>query len=292
MHLQDLRPTVAKAVEHGAQQTAISSFSWDVAGDCEDPRTVTMNGRHTRRPVSFGVSKAGKPFQYERARYNKVVSHDLSTAPMWLDMSTRCRRCEPCLAYRRRIWQARIMTEIMCSKRTWFGTLTLSPEEHYLSECRSPEDFSVLDEQQKFLELHRANGDLLTRYIKRVRKAAKGQLRILLVVEPHQSGLPHYHALIHEMHGSSITKKVLVDQWTHGLIRKWKLVDDPRKGAWYVAKYLTKTAGARVRASKQYGDIITALGPSNPDDNLGCVIFSPPPGEVSKEIPVPQERED
>lgn len=175
------------------------------------------------------------------------------------------------------------MTEIMASQRTWFGTLTLSPEEHYLSECRSPYDFSVLSEHEKLMALHEANGDLLTRYVKRLRKAAVGKLRLAIVMEPHKSGLPHYHALVHEQHGAKITKAILVDQWPHGLIRKWKLVDDPRKGAWYVAKYLTKTVGARVRASKGYGDIITALALEEADR----LLVSPPtpsPPPQGKEI--------
>lgn len=281
MDLVDLRPVVAKAIESGATQTAISSFSWDVAGDCENPQHVSHEGRHMRRPCSpYGVMKSGKLYQRANSTYIRRVAHDLSNAPMWLDMTVRCRKCEPCLAHRRRLWQARIITEIMASQRTWFGTLTLRPEEHYLSECRSPGDLSVLSEQQKTLALHKANGDLLTRYIKRVRASSKGQLRLCLVMEPHKSGLPHYHALVHEPNHGEVLKSTLQRHWPHGH-SSWKLVSDQKRGSWYVAKYLSKTVGARVRASKNYGDIITALAL----DTLAEGVVkpkSPPPEDFEK----------
>lgn len=287
MDRSQLLPLARRAIEAGAAQTAISSFLWDVSGRCQRPRRVTLTGRQLLRPRSaLRRTRAGKIYRKLGAEYDRVVNTDLTNAPLWLDMDVPCRQCEPCLAHRRRVWQSRILTEILASRRTWFGTLTLSPEEHYLSECRVGSTFSVLSEHEKLLALHKANSDLLTRYWKRVRKASVGRLRLCLVMEPHKSGLPHYHALVHETHEGRTTKATLKEQWPHGFSR-WKLVDDPRKGSWYVAKYLTKTIGARVRASKSYGDVHTALAVEDP---IGASFLNKKPPQKGLETMPQSER--
>lgn len=92
----------------------------------------------------------------------------------------------------------------------------------------------------------------ITLFLKRVRKqVGVGQLRYLLVREKHKSGLPHYHALIHESGETPIRYKVLEDNWTLGF-SKFKLLDDERT-ATYVTKYLGKSNDGRVRASLRYG---------------------------------------
>lgn len=184
----------------------------------------------------------------------------------WVDLEVRCRRCANCLAMRRRMWSARVKFELtahaMIGARTWFGTLTLSPEQQFIAlatarkeATTSGQDFDIdkTDEQQ-FIARHRTISRWLTLYLKRVRKQAGVPFRYLLVCEKHKSGLPHYHILIHEDSASSqIPKRILNDQWIHGFSR-WKLVEDLRQGT-YLCKYLAKSPEARVRASGQYGRI-------------------------------------
>lgn len=271
MDITDVKEVARKALESGCTQTAISSFLWDVSGSCQSPRRVSLEGRHLRRshPVWARSKKTSRLYGRLNAQYDAMVSTNLANAPIWVDLDTRCRQCPECIAHRKRLWRARILAELNASQRSWFGTLTLRPEEHYLSECRSGKNFSVLSEQEKLLALHEANADEITRYWKRVRKNSEGNLRLAMVVEPHKSGLPHYHAVVHEKHGSTVTKATLQNQWTLGFTQ-WRVVDNNECASWYVAKYLTKTVGARVRASKQYGDISTALA-------IGAATLAPFP---------------
>lgn len=83
-------------------------------------------------------------------------------------------------------------------------------------------------------------------------------LRLLVVVEAHKDGEPHYHILLHEPKGSpQVGERLLRQQWALGFV-KFKLVamdgEDTSRSAWYIAKYLGKAALARVRASIAYGD--------------------------------------
>lgn len=66
---------------------------------------------------------------------------------------------------------------------------------------------------------------------------------------------PHYHLLIHELPGQPPLREAFIRQeWAehHGWL-KAKLVDEPAKAAGYAAKYISKEALARVRASVGYG---------------------------------------
>ena len=98
----------------------------------------------------------------------------------------------------------------------------------------------------------------IQRFFKRIRKNSKAKLRYLVVQELHKSGQPHYHALIHEVSGT-LTKATLQSAWTWGFSQA-KLADP--KTAIYVCKYLTKSEGARVRASLGYGKRHTILSAS------------------------------
>lgn len=143
--------------------------------------------------------------------------------------------------------------------RTWFGTLTLRPELQHRAKLeaavyvkrRGIGDFEAMSEKEQFSARHRIVSQWLTKYIKRVRKSSGAPLRYLLVAEAHQSGLPHYHMLVHESSPEHpVTERVLRLKWTLGFSR-WSLANE--KSAAYVCKYLTKTAMARVRASRGYG---------------------------------------
>ena len=53
-------------------------------------------------------------------------------APMPVEQQVRCRKCDGCLAHKARLWIARGVDEIKASTRTWFGTLTVRPEDRFV----------------------------------------------------------------------------------------------------------------------------------------------------------------
>lgn len=161
------------------------------------------------------------------------------------------------------------MHEIAAAERTWFGTFTLAPQHHYAMQCRALahqaarsipikelSDDDVVDLQSREV------GKELTKFLKRLRKkAGSHSLRYLLVQERHTSGLPHYHALIHEVGDVPLTKRMLEAEWEFGFT-KFKLVDESPddtgnslRAAYYVCKYLQKASDGRVRASQGYGQL-------------------------------------
>ena len=173
---------------------------------------------------------------------------------------TPCHKCEPCLEARQKLWTARATQEIKDSVRTWFGTLTLSPDTWMLALSRARARqaaqgvaFDLLPEGEKFTLWNAQIAPEITKYLKRVRFECGGTLRYLFVTEAHQSGVPHYHALVHECDPANpVRKRTLDRQWTLGLVKQWRLVDDVAP-AHYVCKYLGKDQRARTRASQDYG---------------------------------------
>lgn len=157
------------------------------------------------------------------------------------------------------MWYARAITETMQSTRTWFGTITLHPDAVHQGLIRARRQsaragliWEEMTPHEQFRELHKQNGLELQLWLKRVRKQSKATFRFLLVAEAHKSGLPHYHCLIHEQDGGGVVRHaVLSQQWTKGFTN-FKLVTDAKQ-AGYLCKYLSKSALARVRASKLYG---------------------------------------
>lgn len=182
---------------------------------------------------------------------------------MTVTLHTKCRRCESCLKLRGAEWRYRIKGELATASRTWFGTLTLNPQEHAralaavrLDLSKQGVDFEALPAEEQFLLRHKQIGKEITLFIKRIRKAG-APFRYLVVCEVHDGGggadgLPHYHLLIHEKSiMSPMRKRMLQSQWRLGF-SAFKLVDDPSQ-ATYLAKYLSKSLLARVRASQRYG---------------------------------------
>lgn len=245
LHLDRLHAILETAYAAGARRRSAFITEWSIAGDCESPYFTEIQGRPERRP--------GDP------RYQIVgVGHP---TPQTLWLHTRCRRCRRCLRMRARRWFGGALRETKASTRTWFGTLTLSPEWQLraLSTARvnlaaQGVDFDCLDGPAQFLERHKAVSPELTKYIKRIRKESGAALRYLLVAEKHESGLPHYHMLVHEAPlGGTVSHRTLSTQWGLGFER-WRL-SDPQKPAraGYLCKYLSKSLQARVRASQGYG---------------------------------------
>lgn len=237
-YVRDVERIALRALDKGGVLVSPSVVRWDCAGGCEKPHEFTIEGR----------TPAGGFMGTVPAPIGRVL---------FIDMAVPCRTCEHCLARRSYQWRCRAEREIALSARTWFGTFTLRPETHVIHEYRASlrlrqagVDFYALDWRRQFAERHSECSRDFTKYFKRLRKA--GQVfRYLLVLEAHQSGLPHYHALLHEPHGTpGCRKSVLEKHWWLGF-SSFRLAE--QGSAPYVCKYLVKSALARQRASLHYG---------------------------------------
>lgn len=235
------------------------SMRADLAGDCQHPVLVHQRSRPNQPNEKF-----------------VVVRKKAGNVPFDLEYWVRCRMCEKCMAARSARWRYRIADEVSAAGRTWLLSLTFRPDVHQkaLDALRhrldkSGVDLASYDDLERFKLLADALGKYGTLYFKRLRKA-DCQFRYVFVAEAHKTGLPHFHALIHET-GDPVRHSALVGAWEWGFIHA-KLVQDVAQAA-YVAKYLSKTMGARVRASIQYGK------PKRPDAVAPKGVKRAPPKE-------------
>lgn len=242
--IETARQLMMTALAAGAIRTGPHSFEWDVSGNCEAPQRVEIAGRPPGR-----------------GRRNEVVLGRLNW-PVYGVMHNRCRRCPACMRQRAHKWALRAASEIGSASRTWFCTLTFAPEVayRYLSQVRKRMatqgiDYDTLSQDDQFRLLAGHSGGEVTRYLKRVRKNTGAPMRYLLVAEPHRSGSPHFHLLVHEQAAAiPIRWAKLAGAWRVGFCQA-KLLDPmgSKHTARYVSKYLAKSLSARVRASKGYG---------------------------------------
>lgn len=249
----------SKALASGGQLVAPTRIEWDMSGNCTAPVGRDISYRQpkqslgTRRDYAWGVEwrrkhTVEKPFNQSPLHMGLVVG-----------MTLRCRRCDNCRNGRKWLWTQRARTETGGSYRTWFGTITLSPQSQFrfLTLARAKLSKQGVDfDGEDFGAQHRlrvsAISPEITKYLKRVRKASGAPLRFLMVSEVHKSGEPHFHMLVHETdHDAQVTHRILSDHWKWGFT-KWNLVKDA-KSASYLTKYLAKSSAARVRASLRYG---------------------------------------
>lgn len=288
-HLEKVRGLALHALGMGATLISPSRVRWDVSGKCARPRYVERVGR-IEADEKLELDPWGEPRRRRRLRqpgggFVKRSVLDFETGEvddhvvyrsdyMVLEMLMKCRQCEYCLKQRANEWKARAKREVALSERTWFFTLTLSPEEqlkasytaelqaskeglkwHELVSCRPGEDQGERSRRlssEQFKRRHDAIGPHIQTWLKRVRKESGAKFRYLIVAEAHKSGLPHYHGLIHEVGGEQpVRKRTLQGQWKLGF-SQFRLVEDDREAA-YVCKYLSKSVLARVRASNRYG---------------------------------------
>ena len=233
--LRDGQRLAARAIAGGGQHTGLTEVRWDVSGRCLSPRTVEVWGR---------------PDAQER-RAGKSSIATIYDVP--------CRRCEPCRKARAARWRYRAHVEMQGAWRTWFGTLTLSPDRRVFIEAaaraglaRRGTAWSDLDAEEQWQASVAVASAEVTKWLKRIRKESGAKLRFILVVEAHKSGDPHFHVLIHEQQADlQVGERTLRKQWRWGF-SKFNLVHET-KVARYVTKYLTKSVLARVRASIRYG---------------------------------------
>jgi len=255
---------------------------WDPSGDCAAPHQVEQVGflgedpqDWTAPPVWGPRLEVGKshgwhwvpadPFAIpfpgdeqklefwsverklrERKFSSNVIPQDRQ---FFLTIMVRCRKCEPCKAWRRRLWAARALTEMQLSSRTWFCTYTLRPRALLRArvEARSNDYDAIARVMLKWF----------TKYLKRLRKEVKVPLRYFVVAEPHRGGgehdgMPHLHALIHER-GCEIGNRAIKGKWQRHGFADCKLADAMH--AHYLSKYVGKLIASRARASQRYGAV-------------------------------------
>lgn len=224
----------------------------DLSGRCDDPVNTIVEG---------ALPEMGVPGRYRTQSNAKHRDH--TEGHLSVSFLVPCRRCGPCLRQRAWRWATAAEREITRAaahgRRTWFGTLTLSPQSHFemLLRAERHAGHQVEGTEDEFALRHAAVSRELTLALKRIRKRKGGSnaFRYLLVAEKHKSGLPHYHMLLHEQE-ATVLKSELNGFWPWGH-SQWRLVrleNEPAgKPARYIAKYLSKSAEARVRASQDYG---------------------------------------
>lgn len=197
--------------------------------------------------------------------YQGLPSKAVSSHRQYMTIAVACRRCDGCKVHRRKLWAARAYDEVRLANRTWFGTLTLAPqvqvsglfEARAYARKRGLGDFDALGRSEQFRLLAGIHYPHVQRFLKRLRKAG-AKFRYLLVAEEHQSGLPHYHLLLHERTSDNVLKSTLEGQWRAGFSH-WRLVDEEKpRQVFYVVKYLGKSIPTRVWNSCRYGSARTA----------------------------------
>lgn len=220
-----------------------------MSAGCHKPVVLTYVGRREtfvlkRHDVQFTGPAFARPDQWESV---SVILH------------CKCRKCDACLRKKRVHWWHRAKYETTLAPRTWFCTLTFSDQalfkislEAQKHATRRGIDWDSLDEQtRRDRVLVRAGVDI-TLYLKRVRKFAAAPLRYLVVSEyGEKHGRLHFHALIHEVQANAVKYDLLRKQWRQNGFGTFKLADAAAPS--YVAKYISKDARARVRASEHYG---------------------------------------
>lgn len=257
----------------------------DFASGCEAPRTLTLVGRPWL-PYRATDWAAGHQL------VNKV-HRDRFVSSVELKMFVRCRHCDMCRKWRAAMWADRAMVEAEASTRVWMACLEFKPDTAFMlkaraqvRELRRGNVWDTLSADEQFRALQRQSGMLLTMWLKRLRKAGH-KVRYLIACEAHKSGVPHYHAIIHEL-GEPIRKTCtecrkksatgqpwrtgqgccLEASWPHGFT-KFELVprDQQRRAVRYVTKYAAKNVAARLRPSVRYGvggDLKDAVGAQQP----------------------------
>lgn len=262
MRLDQLHKLMSRAMREGAraQGDMPNVLEWDVSGSCLTPSRTVLHAR--------GEQKAG---DNARFRVNPGSASMFMTVP--------CRKCEACLKYKGRLWYFRARAEIVASPRTWFGSLTMSTENHFRDLCQISIDLrkqgvspSEVSDTEMFRLRAKSMGRHFTDYMKRLRKSG-AVLRYVLVTEAHKSGLPHLHVLLHECTPDNpVRKSVLQEQWPLGF-SSFKLVESDPRAAAYVTKYISKSMMARVRASLNYGAQGSPKGIASESESVIPVLY-------------------
>jgi len=275
----------ARALRCGGIRKGATLIEWDISGKCTSPYYTSYYGRpsaewgdnHLLRGTPRKLYDTWDPVHGAGVgihpqvidRYVTITKH--GPIPMEVVIFTPCHKCEKCLKHRAALWTARAIQESKDSVRTWFSTMTLRPDVAHLAlmharakEAQQGVDFDTLRPPEQFRLWVAQISPEITKFLKRVRENSQcyGALRYLLVVEAHKSGVPHFHALFHELDPDKpVRHKVLSKAWNLGFSNhklvpdKLTIEEDGRiiRPAQYVCSYLNKSSSARVRASERYG---------------------------------------
>lgn len=294
VHYDTARRLADRALQKGADRVSLTTVEWDIAGSCDDPRLVSVCGRPEPKQKSRYQWKFDPLYAAKRLKLHIEQSKDArimtsETLPIFVDLHTKCRKCETCMKEKRGKWVARMRREILASERTWMATMTIKPEKHYEYRLQCIErlrklgtNFDSLSDAEQHKELVRTIGADITKYFKLLRTCTKATIRYVLVAERHKSGLPHFHALIHDCDPNRLIKKAELERyWRHGFT-KFKLVENADKASFYVTKYIAKDLATRIRSSIKYGQI-TAFAIGAHGGVIGGV--SPPYPNQHREAP-------
>lgn len=208
------------ALANGATREGSRYVEWHIAGNCRSPVRVNQYSR---------ASESARALRriYVPATHRRPGVHYRPSAGVGMEVTllTRCRRCEACLAARAQHWRYRAVAECQKAPRTWFGTLTLNPGEHYRIDAlvrQRETNWHDLSPEGLFALRSAEVGKYLTLWLKRVRKNSGTHFKYLSVTEEHTGkthyrdkeireavllGYPHIHVLIHEMEGALPLRK-------------------------------------------------------------------------------------
>lgn len=224
---------------------------WVLSRKCENPVLRTVSSVFLYDTIKSAHSKHGM-HPLAESGFFKYPFHGERT--VYMDIEVSCRKCRPCIKLKSYLWSERMKRELLNAPRTWWCTFTYNPR--YRAELlfrSSPE--AGRETTARLTDLVKQD---MTKMLKRLRKAGL-KIRYFAVMEHHKDGFPHLHMLLHEQVRGEVTHRILTNHWPFGFV-KCKLVnltlpDSASKVSRYVAKYMTKTADARVRASLKYGQI-------------------------------------
>lgn len=237
----------------------IGSDHADYAGNCTAPVMIPITGMKdvtVHKLAHWAGSNQDYAMIHDTAYW--LGDYAPQQAVRHVDLAVRCRKCEACRKARQFHWRMRAEAECQAASRTWFGTLTLTPEHQFRLVLqatsalrRGGTDYSSLSDEDQFKERIKPLIREVQKYFKRLRKAGC-KFRYLVAIERHKSGAPHVHLLVHET-AEPVRHKQLRDHWSLGFVKFNLVAENERtQAARYVSKYLTK-ALSRMLASSRYG---------------------------------------
>lgn len=231
---------------------------WKMAGNCTAPAKISTKSQEV----------------YYNGKLNML--------PRWVTLVVRCRKCVQCRLTRSWVWSDRAALEAAKGGRVWWCTFTLKPELQYIAELQAIEqaknegdEFWRLDARKqfalrtKYCRIHlskmfwRMRKGLRTGYFNKniVDIGGKAQaeiipplnFRYMVVAEPHQSGNPHFHALIYEQGPTQIKSNWLNHYASITGHSSFELARSPVKCSRYITGYLSKSPISIISASLGFG---------------------------------------
>jgi len=226
----------------------------DYASDCTAPVILDVRGRAYTRdtlPKAF-VGRDWTKWRSKRPPLKplgQAKEYILAETAEFLTFGVRCRRCDNCLAYRTRLWAARVRDELANANRTWFLSATLGGSFRALTVADISKEFTRFLGRLRISFRPRKKWSLRKKFAHAVLPQS---IKYVMVVELQKDGTPHVHAMIHET-GRAIPARQLRQHWRLGYKDVELVKDTPHVAARYITKYIQKSEQSRIRASIGYG---------------------------------------